>query len=595
MPKKKKSYAAEKSSDLPSPEMKGDSYSKADKVLNEIVGKLEDFENGMASFMQSVGEWGDLYKIRKPVKRERAFSNPRLTEFFRACNALSTLLYRMMTAKDPYYSMFPVDMDADYAGLDVLNAVFRTQLKYGKHKPNLLKACSYLVPFGTVIVQEDYRIIGVSPFGRRIPTTVFIPRVMDQVCFDRSTTDIDEADWISTSDITSSHALMRLAEESKLIGTSWNAKALEVASNEPTSASTVNDRVISRLSRDVLSGDESGFAKKKELVMYYGKLDCLNDGVEYVVAAVNRRHLVRFHANRFQHGKRQFRIAKWIDFDNPLGIGLGQILSPLHRSMDSNRQRTQDNIAMAAMNMWKRKKNSVSDDNLVIRPLNVVDVEEDGDITALSVPVDGALAALKLEEILKQEFRAASGATDTLQALITDATASEVSLAQNEAMRNISVKAEQIAEPLVREHLEILHWNNVQNIKEPFNVNKAGLSHRIYPADLQVDLDFETRVTTDKDFKPQRLEKLIQLVTTLTSTKSQHPDQIQISILPLVKEIAYMLDVNPQDVIMRPGSAPISPLLGAGDLSGLGSPGGVPPGPSTVASTPVGDTLISPQ
>lgn len=562
------------------------------RILDEIVGKVEEYEAGMSVFMAEVGEWADLYKVKRPQRKQGAFSNPRLTEFFRACNALSTLMYRMMTARDPFFAAVPVGFDADYDQIDTLIHVLKTQHKYSKYKQNLLKSCSYLIPFGTVIVQEDYRVMGVSPFGRKIPVTAFTPRVLDQVFFDRGTIDIDDADWIATSDITSANALLRIAEDTADKSTTWNKKALEAAARDKEEANTINERVLRRLTRDG-TDQESAYSKKKELVMYYGKLDTMNDGVEYVAAVINRKFLVRFHANKFQHGKRNFRIAKWVDFDTPTGLGLGQLLAPLHRSLDANRQKAQDSISMSSYNMWKRRKDTVADESLQIRPLQIIDVENMDDIAPLNVPVVGAEAALKLEDVLKQEFRAASGATDTLQAIITDATASEVSLAQNEAMRNISVKAELSADPLVREHLEIQHWNNAQNIKSPFSINKAGISRKVYPSDLQVDLDFETKVTTDKDFKPQRLEKLISLIQILVSTKSSHPDQLAISILPLVKQVAFMLDVNPEDIIQRPGAPN---LLGAGDIGGMGA--ALVPGSdlstADVAGTPVGNVMVSP-
>ena len=277
------------------------------KILAEIVGKAEDYESAMTTQLAEVGEFADLYKVKKPQRKKGHFSNPRLTEFHRACNALSTLIFRMMTARDPFFSAASVDMNVDYSQLAMLQDVHKAQLKHSKYKPNLLKACSFLLPFGTVICQEDYQVVGLSPFGRRIPTTVMIPRVLDQVFFDRATTDIDQADWLATSDITSSHALMRMAGEVETLRTPWNKKALEAAAGDEERANTINERVLQRLTRDG-TDITTAFKAKKEILMYYGKIDALNDSVEYVAAVVNRKYLVRFHANKFQHGKRQFRV-----------------------------------------------------------------------------------------------------------------------------------------------------------------------------------------------------------------------------------------------------------------------------------------------
>lgn len=560
---------------------------KSKLIVQEVVGKFEDYEGRMQNFMSEIGEWSDLYKVKRPQRKKKAFSNPRLTEFFRACNALSTIIYRMLTVRDPFFGIAPVGGDPSYDDLQTVVHVLKTQLKYSKYRGNLLRACNFVVPFGTVVCQEDFRVVGVNPIGRRIPLTTFIPRALDQVAFDRGTIDIDDADWIGTADVTSNKALLRIAEEADSVKVPWNKEVLEAAAKEVEQDNTINEKVLQRLTRDGTSYD-SAFKDKKELLMYYGKLDTMNDSVEYVLAIVNRKHLVRFHANRFQHGKRQFRIGKYIDFDGPFGIGVGQIGAAAHRSMDANRQRAQDNITMAAMNMWKRRKNRIDDADFEIGPNRLVDVEEMGDLEGLNVPTAGAVAALSLEEVMKQEFRAAT-APDTMQALITKATASEVTLSQNEGLRNVSVKAEGIADSLVREHLEVSHWNNIQNINASFNINKAGISRTVYPIDLRIDVDFEALVTTDKDFKPERLEKLVQLAQILTSTKSSHPDLQNITIKPLIKQAAFMLDVNPEDMF----SGPQNPgMMGAGDLAALaGLTAGSPEG---VVSTPVGDVLASP-
>lgn len=512
---------------------------------------------------------------------------------FRAVTTTAILQYRMMTAADPFFEARPLSLNANYDDVETIKHVWLTQIKYSKYRANLLRAAHFRPLFGSVICQEDYREIGVSHFGRRIPVTTLTPRVMDQVMFDRAATSFDEADWVATADVTSKHELRRLAQEAKDLGAPWNAKALEAAANDEENNNTINFRVLERIRRSGFSIDDA-FAKKKEIVMYYGKLDCLSDGIEYVAALINRKYLVRFHANNFQHGKRGFRLSKWIDFDHPLGYGLGQLLGGQHKSMDANRQKAQDMASFNAYGMTKRRKNSVSDEDLVIAPLQIIDVDNMDDLMPYQTGNSGQEGIMALDEVLKQEFRVAANASDTMQAIATDATATGAALAQDAAMRANSVMAETAADSLVREHLEVNHANNCQNIRAPFNINKAGITKRVYPAQMMIDLEIEAKCSTDKDFQPKRLEKLIQTLQVLTSTKSNHPDQMQISILPLVKGIASMLDVNPNEVIMQPGpmGMPAMPGLSAGDMLGMGGQtapvagGGLGPVP-----TPVGPVL----
>lgn len=568
------------------------------KVIDEISEKASDYENKMTQFMSECVEWADLYKVKPPARKDKTFSNPRQTEFFRAANAVGTLTYRMMTAADPFFMAQPVDINPDYDALETLTHTWKTQIKYAKYRPALLRACHFAPVFGTVIAQLDYRVIGVSQFGRRVPVTMMIPRVLDQIMFDRGTMSIDEADWVATADVTSAVALKRLAQEADELGTPWNPKALAAAAEGKEEGNTINDNVKQRLLRSGFSQDDA-LKSKKELLMYYGKLDALNDGMEYVCALVNRKYLVRFHANTFQHGKRPFVVGKWQDFDTALGYGMGQLLGNSHRAMDANRQKAQDLLSFGAYNMWKRRRNTVADEVFVARPLQILDVDNMDDIMPLSPDMRGAEGILRLDEILKAEFRAASGASDTLQAIANEATSATASaLSQNEGLRAASVHAEMLADPLVREYLEINHANNLQNIRAPFNINKAGVASRVYPMDLRMDVDIEAKVTTDKDFRPQRLDKLIQTLQILVSTKSQHPDQMQISVLPLVKEIAYCLEVNPQDIIQSPGAMPMAQGMGAGDMGGLAQmmgPGGEPQMAGGVApvNTPVGQVLAA--
>ncbi len=177
---------------------------------------------------------------------------------------------------------------------------------------------------------------------------------------------------------------------------------------------------------------------------------------------------------------------------------------------------------------------------------------------------------------------------------MTNATATESSLAQNEAIRNISVSAEQAAEQLVRKHLEAIHANNTQFLKQSIDVNTAGLARRFYPADLRLDVDFELKTTTDKDFKPQRLTELQSLLQVLVSTKSAFPEQAEISIKPIVKAIAHMLDVPPDEVLSSPaspGDIPQGELAGLAQATIPGQGGG--PGGTDVIDTPVGPTAVS--
>ena len=592
-------------------EVKGTS-ALAKKIIDEVRDKVADYENNMGTFISQVVEWGDMFNVRTPPKtNKRAFSNPRLTEYHRAATTLGSMVYRMLTAQDPFFEMRPMSL-LNYEGqLMRIEATLRTQLRESKYKPHLLVATTGCAAFGTQIVENRREVVGVNPFGRRLPVTTFKPRSLLQVAFERGTTEIDEADWITTSDFASASGLMTLADDNDKLGQRWQKSVLEDAAKDQVSLDSLTPMLMGRYKANRYL-TEDGKSSRKELLVYNGKLDCMNDNVEYCVALVNRKYLVKFYPNRNQHGKRDMRVATWIRDPlglDPLGLGIGTVAGKLQKSMDANRQRAQDGIAFASYNMFGRlRSGGINDEQMKIRPNQTIDMDERNALFPLLTNLQGPDAALKLEELLKQEFMAASGASPTLQAILTDSTATESTLAQNEALRNISVKAEaNMADQLVREHLNILHSDNVQYLKEPINVNMGGFAGKVYPADLKVDVDFEIKTTTDKDYKPQRLTQLKEFFGLIVSTKSMHPSLAAIDVTPLVKGIAKGLDINPDELYPN-GNQPDPAMVAAMAQARGGAMGmGVPAGPmgaegsegvalspaENVIGTPIGGVLGS--
>jgi len=583
-------------------EFKPKSTAKARQIADEIVDKVGDYETNMSGFMSKVGEWGDLFQVRLPERKKKTFSNPRLTEFFRAVNTLGTMMYRMQTAQDPFFDLVPMSLLRYEGQLMRIQAALETQLEESQYKRNLLKADMGMCAFGTQIVEEHLETIGINPFGRRVPVTTFKPRSLLQVAFERGTTDIQTADWIATMDLISDSGILSLDDDNTQ---EWESRMIEEAAKDKSPSAELNQFILNRLTRARFIGvGDNGVALRKEILRFNGKLDTMNDNVEYCAVLINRKYLVQFYPNRNQHGKRDFRIAHWVEDPltlDPLSLGVGAIAGNLHKSMDANRQRATDAIAFASYNMFERLRDAgINDDELKIRPMQIIDMDMHGGIKPILTDLRGADASLKLEDVLRNEFMAASGATPTLQAQLTDATASEVSLAQNEAVRNISVKAELSADPFVREHLRIMHSNNVQFVKQPIRVNKAGFAGMVYPKDLQCDVDFKIKITTDKDYKPQRLTQIKEVIAILTSTKSMHPDMANIRIAPLVRELIRGLGVNPSEVISE---GPPDPAMlqamgaargGAGQTQGMEGAPGVPMTPAEdVISTPVGPVMGS--
>jgi hypothetical protein len=572
---------------------------KAQDIVDEIKNKADDYESNMMNFMNSAGEAGEMFRIVRPRSRRNTYSNPRLSEMFRAVNTVGTLKYRMQTSQEPYISVEPADFLSTFEQVQDIQSTLLTQARAANYKKNLLKANIFEVLYGTVIVQEDYTTVNLSPRGRAMPITTFRPRPLDQIFFDRGVFEIEDSTFIGTFDIVTKEKLRALMNLNDKTSKVWSKKGLQAAIDDDPGVNTISPYIMNRLNRAGIArggmNREEAVRRHKEIIVYYGKFDCLNDGIEYVAAVINRKHLVRFHANNFQHGKRQFRISKWVDFTDPWGEGLYSLFGDDHRSIDANRQKMQDIITFDAYNMWGHVENSVNMDDLRIQPLQIVGMQGRGDLFPLERASNRAVeAAIKLEQMMVQGFRAGTNATDTLQAIPSEGgTATEAALSQNEAMRAISVKAELSSVPLVREHFEIMHANNAQFIKSPININRSGVPRLVYPSDLRVDVDINVKTTTDKDFLPQQIQQLSTALQIITSTKSQHPELGQISIIPVVRHLLNKLGIPMEELQQQP-TAP-GPLS-TGELGGLSAatvPGAVPGDLGNIAETPAGPVQVS--
>jgi hypothetical protein len=169
-----------------------------------------------------------------------------------------------------------------------------------------------------------------------------------------------------------------------------------------------------------------------------------------------------------------------------------------------------------------------------------------------------------------------TGATNNLQAVDSSATATEASLTQNEAVRRIAVMAEVVAEEFVREYIDTSIKNNAQLLDKPLWVNMTGESMPLIvrPQDLRKEIGVEAKITTDKDFRPERTRRMIEFLSTLTSIRQQIPADVDI--LPIITELARSMGVNPKKVI-KPNTA--LDQMKAAMANAQGMAGKMPPDP----------------
>ncbi len=512
--------------------------SKEQSIITEIVGKVVDYENNMTDFFSAYNEASDNFTLKQPSNKKQGYTNYRTAETHRAVMTLSAFMYRALTANDPFFELKPMDMvgKIDQSLMFKTQYTLETQLKLSGYKQKLWQSCAQAILFGTSCVQEPFYDVRIGNLGRRMPVTGFEPRSLLTTYFDRNATSVNSSDYVITLDMMSEGKIANLAKNDPT-GKTYIPSRIKALVDDKN-AVTWNEKVRERL--NAAGYTETQLSNYREILTYAGKLEAFGDGVEYVAMVGNRKHLIAFYANPLQNGMRPFKVHRYIPWElELLGYGVGLLLGSLQRSIDNNRNKYHDRVAVANMGITLMNKySSIAPSDLAYLQNHVIATEDIGNSLApLAVDYNAINAGMKLEEKLTEELRATSGATDTLQAITTDATATEVSLAQNSAMRNASVRAELYAEDVVKPHLEFMHANNTQNMSYPFIISVDDEPTTVYPNDMLTDFDFVVKTTTDKDYAPSRLRRQIEFLQILTSTKSNLPPEFQSKVAPVFERV----------------------------------------------------------
>lgn len=448
----------------------------------------------------------------------------------------------MITAQDPNFSLYALRDDVTEDHLWRNEAMIRTQQRRIFYKRKLLRAIRSMVLFGTVPVEIPWWMDQAN--GKTyFEGTDFVPLSLLQFAFDPSCPDIRQSDFKTPMWFISASRLRQIAASSPGV---WDQKAVEDAIEECRDATKVNQRISERLQKAGYRITES-----KTLIMTtrWGIDPDTGKSMRYTV--INEKYLVACHENPFAHGRDPFLISSMIDFElEPYSFGVGSLGKRMQAEMDSNRNRNNDLMTFAQWHMWKAARTAgIKVTDLRMVPFKIIQMDEVGSLEPLRPDLGALKPGLEHEDRIKADFRAVTGATDSLQAENTGATATEASLTQNEAVRRVSVISELCAEELVRQYIELSLKNNSQMLDEPIwvNVTGEGAPMIVVPAQLRKEIGVECKVTTDKDFRPERTRRLIEAVQILTNIRQQIPGNVDIT--PLIMEIVRDFGINPKKVV----------------------------------------------
>jgi hypothetical protein len=538
----------------------------------EIKQKIDFWHARLLNQLLKFNSYADYWRLIKPARVGdlSGFANPQVTETTRATEAIATFLFRAMTSAQPNFQLLSNNPNVDPESLWVSEQVINWQLQATNYRRKLLKACRSVALFGTVGVEEPW----VTMPGY-YESTDFVPRALLQMAFDPLTFDIGLSSWHAVIDYMTEDQLRALAKAMPQV---YDAQAIEDAITSSRDTKNLSPELIARMAAagyyTYQGGTTSAVSHIYQFVTYYGGFTDDATRSEWVISTINDLKTVRGHT--LSQKRRPFVFGHLNEFEmEPYSYGVGRVAEMTQPEMNSNRGRMHDTITFSLFNQWLVSRlANIKSKQLVVKPWGVVEVDGNVEeaIKAIRPQLEGVNFGLQLEALMKNEFRATTGATDNLQALVTEATATESSIAQTEAVRRLSVIAELVSEPLLREHISKMHENNLTFLDSPFNVAVTGEDNplRVFPNSLAQDVSVSTKIVTDKDFRPQRNKDLLQFLQVVTSIRSQNPQLGMVDLQPFVEEFARGIGMNPKKVWSQ--MAPqVAPMM-------AGVPGQAPPG-----------------
>jgi len=516
--------------------------SKANSVINEINGKIQAYEQRMTTRLARWVEIAELYCGKTGTQKENSRLSPNSAELYKAVRAISNMQYRMLTGQKPFFELQAMDIIgyADPHKLLKAEHYITNQLDLSRYNKGLYRALVQLNLYGSVAVHEQYEPLRSSFLGKPRYITSFRPVSLVNCAFSLDAYDIEESGWVALSDIQSRSALNKIKGHDPE-GKIYNLCAVEKAQNQGDYIPKVNNWVQQRMA---WSGYvNANFIGGMERVTYYGGLDCMNDHEEYAVELVNREHIIRMES---YDGIKPVRVATVNTLDvEPLGNGIGDQFRPLLAKIDDSESALLNMITLAGASMFSKQKSLTDEDSeFSIRNFGILNLESP-ELRNISPDPNNINAVSCYKEICTQQFRQGSGATDTLQALVSSesATATEVSLSMNEAVRNLSVSSESVAPILCADHIRVVLQNAQKYNTDPFvlHINKVPIT--ILPSDLLIDVDVRVKTMTDQDFRPAKINKEIAALQLMMGAGPNAIPGHKINIGPVLLDVLKTLDV----------------------------------------------------
>lgn len=518
--------------------------------LNEIKEKADFWRVRLNAQLLQFNDMANMWRLIRPKRSGdlSGFANPQVTETMRATETIATFFYRALTSANPNFALLSMNPNTSSESLWVSEQTINWQLSATNYRRKLMRACRSAALFGTVPVEEPWVVN--MPYYE---ATDFLPRSLIQVAFDPLCFDMALSGWHCVIDYVTEDQLRALYKKMPSV---WDAQAIEDAIAASSSTKNLSPEVLARMTAagyaTYTSAGSSMTSNIFELKNYSGTLRDDDSHEEWCAATINDIKTIKLYRSPYR--RRNFTFGHLTEFEfEPYSYGVGKVALSTQPELNSNRGRMHDTITFSLFNQWlANRAANIKSGELKIKPWGLVQVDGNPDesLKALRPQLEGVNFGLQMENMMKTEFRSTVGAPDSLQAIVTEATATESSLAQTEAVRRLSVSAEIFSESVLREHISKMHENNLTFLDQPFSIAVTGQPNamRVFPADLAPEVEVATKVVTDKDFRPQRNKDLLQFLQVVTSIRNQNPQMGQVDLEPFVEEFARGIGMNPKRV-----------------------------------------------
>lgn len=542
--------------------------------LLEVKEKVDSWRTKLNFQLSQFNDMANFWRLIKPKRSSdlSGFANPQLTETMRATETIATFFYRALTSADPNFALLSRNPMISQESLWKSEAVLNWQMSATNYRRKLMKACRSVSLFGTVPVEEPWVVN-----GRYWESTDFMPRSLLQFAFDPLCFDMALSGWHCVIEYVTEDQLRMLYKQMPNV---WSATAIEEAITSSSDSKNLSSEILARFTAAGYNTNSGGGGSTStssiyELKSYYGLLKSDDSYGEWCVGTLNDLKTIKCY--RSPYPRRNFVFGHINEFEfEPYSYGAGKVSLQTQPEMNSNRGRMHDVLTFSFFNQFlANRAANIKSSDLKIKPWGLIQIDGNVDesLKPLRPQIEGVNIGLAMENLMKTEYRSTVGAPDSLQAMVTQATATESSIAQTEAVRGLSVKAEIFSEAVLREHISKMHENNILFLDQPFSVAVTGEEKpvRVFPSDLAPDVEVRTKVVTDKDFRPQRQKDLLQFLQTVTSIRSQNPQLGQVDLEPFVEEFARGIGMNPKRVwkaipqmpglMTAPQNAPGGPVL----------------------------------